>query len=94
MVYQGNSERKNYIVATVAVIGLILTIEFTQMIGMSNVYQQMHQQSSQQLSNLVSYIDNILGRFDKIPKVLSNHPLLSQALISTSEHSKITKHNH
>jgi two-component system, NtrC family, C4-dicarboxylate transport sensor histidine kinase DctB len=93
LVYQGKSERKNYIVAIVAVIGLILTIELTQMIGMSNAYQQMHQQSNQQLSNLVGYIDNILGRFDRIPKVLSKHPLLSQALISPNEQSKITKLN-
>ncbi len=93
MVYQGKSERKNYIVATVAVIGLILTIELTQMIGMSNAYQQMHQQSSRQLSNLVGYIDNILGRFDRIPKVLSKHPLLSQALISPNEQPRITKLN-
>ena len=93
MVYQGKSERKNYIVATIAVIGLILTIELTQMIGMSNAYQQMHQQSSQQLSNLVGYIDNILGRFDRIPTVLSKHPLLSQALTSPNEQSKITKLN-
>ena len=93
MVYQGKSERKNYIVATFAVIGLILTIELTQMIGMSNAYQQMHQQSSQQLSNLVGYIENILGRFDRIPKVLSKHPLLTQALISPNEQSKVTKLN-
>ena len=82
MVYQGKSERKNYIVAILAVIGLILTIELTQVIGMSNAYQQMHQQSNQQLSNLVGYIENILGRFDRIPKVLSKHPVLSQALLS------------
>lgn len=93
MVNQGKSERKNYIVATVAVIGLILTIELTQMIGMSNAYQQMYQQSSQQLSNLVGYIDNILGRFDRIPKVLAKHPLLAQALISPNEQAKITKLN-
>jgi two-component system C4-dicarboxylate transport sensor histidine kinase DctB len=93
LVYQGKSERKNYIVASIAVIGLILTIEVTQLIGMSNAYQKMHQQSSQQLSNLVGYIDNILGRFDRIPKVLSKHPLLAQALISPNEQSKITKLN-
>jgi len=93
LVYQGKSERKNFIVASIAVIGLILTIEVTQLIGMSSAYQQMHQQSSQQLSNLVGYIDNILGRFDRIPKVLSKHPLLSQALISPNDHSKITKLN-
>jgi two-component system C4-dicarboxylate transport sensor histidine kinase DctB len=93
VVYQGKSERKNYIVATVAVIGLILTIELTQVIGMSNAYQRMHQQSSQQLSNLVGYIDNILGRFDRIPKVLSKHPLLSQAITSPNEQTRITKLN-
>ena len=93
MVYQGKSERKNYIVAILAVIGLILTIELTQVIGMSNAYQQMHQQSNQQLSNLVGYIDNILGRFDRIPKVLSKHPVLSQALISPNEQAKIIKLN-
>ena len=93
MVYQGKSERINYIIAIIAVIGLILTIELTQVIGMNNAYQQMHLQSNQQLSNLVGYIDNILGRFDRIPKVLSKHPVLSQALISPNEESKIIKLN-
>jgi two-component system C4-dicarboxylate transport sensor histidine kinase DctB len=93
LVYQGKSKRKNYIVTFFVVAGLLLTIELTQLIGMSNAYQQMHQQSSQQLSNLVGYIDNILGRFDKVPKVLSKHPLLKQALITPNDHSKVTKLN-
>jgi len=93
LVYQGKSKRKNYIIATFVIAGLLLTIELTQLIGMSNAYQQMHVQSSQQLSNLVGYIENILGRFDKVPKVLSKHPLLKQTLISPNDHSKVTKLN-
>ncbi|PKI17978.1 sensor histidine kinase [Colwellia sp. 12G3] len=93
MVNQGKSKRKNYIVSILVVVGLLLTIEFTQLIGMNNAYQKMHQQSSQQLSNLVGYIENILARFDKIPKVLSKHPLLTQVLMSPNEHNKVTRLN-
>lgn len=93
LVHQGKSIRKNYIASILVVVGLLLTIEVTQLIGMSNAYQQMHQQSSQQLSNLVGYIENILGRFDKIPEVLSKHPLLTQVLLSPNEHTKVTRLN-
>lgn len=53
----------------------------------------MHQQSSQQLSNLVGYIENILTRFDKIPEVLSKDPLLIQVLRSPSDESKVNRLN-
>lgn len=85
------SKRKNYLVFTFAVLGLLLTIEFTQMIGMTNAYQKMHQQSTQQLSNLVSYIDNILARFDRVPSVLSKQPVLAQALQFPNDQEKLTK---
>ena len=78
---QEKSKRKNYIVFTLVMAGLLLTIELTQMIGMSKAYQKMYQQSDQQLSNLVSYIDNILARFDRVPSVLSTQPVLAQALL-------------
>ena len=93
MAYQGKSKRKNYIIATFVIAGLLLTIELTQLIGMNNAYQQMHVQSSQQLSNLVGYIENILGRFDKVPQALSKHPLLKETLISPNDHSKVRKLN-
>lgn len=93
MVYKGKSKRKNYIVSTLVVVGLLLTIEFTQMIGMNKAYQQMHQQSSQQLSNLVGYIENILARFDKIPEVLSKDPLLTRVLMSPNDEAKVTRLN-
>ncbi|MCP4988126.1 MAG: sensor histidine kinase [Colwellia sp.] len=73
---------------------MLLTIEFTQLIGMRNAYQQVHQQSSQQLSNLIGYIENTLGRFEKIPEVLSKHPLLTQALLSPDDDNKLIRLNY
>lgn len=73
--------------------GLLLTIELTLLIGVNNAYKQMHIQSNQQLSNLVGYIENILDRFNRVPKVLSIHPLLKQALTSPNNQSKVTKLN-
>jgi two-component system C4-dicarboxylate transport sensor histidine kinase DctB len=93
LVDQGKSKRKNYIVSILVAVGLLLTIEFTQLIGISNAYQQMHQKSNQQLSNLVSYIENILSRFDKIPEVLSKHPLLTQVLMSPHDQTTLTRLN-
>ncbi len=75
------------------VIGLLLAIELTQVIGLRHAYQQMHQQSSQQLASLVSYIENILGRFEKIPEVLSKHPLLAQVLTSPDDQSNVIRLN-
>ena len=74
--------------------GLLLTIELTQMIGMSKAYQKMYQQSNQQLSNLVRYIDNILARFDRVPTVLSKQPVLAQALLFPQDQTKLAKLNH
>jgi len=76
------------------VIGLLLTIELTQVIGLRNAYQQVHQQSSQQLSNLIGYIENTLGRFEKIPEVLSKHPLLTEVLLSPDDETKVDRLNH
>ena len=94
MAQQEKSKRKNYIVFTLVMAGLLLTIELTQMIGMSKAYQKMYQQSDQQLSNLVSYIDNILARFDRVPSVLSTQPVLAQALLFPNDQAKLSKLNH
>jgi two-component system C4-dicarboxylate transport sensor histidine kinase DctB len=83
----------NYFISILVVIGFLLTIELTQKIGLRNVYQQMHQQSTEQLSNLVGYIENILGRFEKIPAVLSEHPLLTQVLKSPDDEAKKSRLN-
>jgi len=64
------------------------------MLGLRSAYQQMHQQSKQQLSNLVGYIENILGRFENIPEVLSKHPLLNQVLMSPNDEKKRIRLNH
>jgi len=94
LVFQSKSNSKNYFFATLVVIGLLLTIELTQVVGLRNAYQQVHQQSSQQLSNLIGYIENTLGRFEKIPEVLSKHPLLTQVLLSRDDETKIVRLNH
>ena len=94
MTDKDTSIRKNYITSFLVAMGMLLTIEITQLIGMSNAYQQMHNQSNQQLANLVSYIENILNRFDKIPEVLAKQPLLKEVLLSPNELSKVTRLNH
>ncbi|QBG34490.1 sensor histidine kinase [Litorilituus sediminis] len=93
MAFNSKSTNKNYILSTLVVIGLLLAIELTQVIGLRHAYQQMHQQSSQQLASLVSYIENILGRFEKIPEVLSKHPLLAQVLTSPDDQSNVIRLN-
>tara|TARA_R110002072_G_scaffold378_1_gene2490 strand:+ start:10562 stop:12397 length:1836 start_codon:yes stop_codon:yes gene_type:complete len=92
--HQEKSKRRNYLVFTLVMAGLLLTIELTQMIGMSKAYQKMYQQSNQQLSNLVRYIDNILARFDRVPTVLSKQPVLAQALLFPQDQTKLAKLNH
>jgi len=91
--YQGKLKRKNYITSFLVVVGLLSVIEITQLIGMRNAYQQIHQESSQQLDNLVSYIENILSRFDTVPEVLSKQALITEVLLSPSDPSKVKRLN-
>ncbi|WP_159820726.1 sensor histidine kinase [Colwellia sp. 20A7] len=93
MIYQGKLKRKNYITSFLVVVGLLSVIEITQLIGMRNAYQQIHQESSQQLDNLVSYIENILSRFDTVPEVLSKQALITEVLLSPSDPSKVKRLN-
>ncbi|WP_440875732.1 sensor histidine kinase [Thalassotalea sp. PLHSN55] len=66
-------------------LGLAATLTVVKQVGLSLAYQDLHKQSSQHLNNLISYIDNTLGRFEKIPEVLSKHPLLQQVLESPQD---------
>jgi len=43
---------------------------------------------------LIGYIENTLGRFEKIPEVLSKHPLLTEVLLSPDDETKVDRLNH
>ena len=68
--------------------GLLITLMTVKQIGLRIAYQDLHKQSTQHLNNLISYIDNTLGRFEKIPEVLSKHPLLQDVLSSPADTEK------
>ncbi len=70
---QSVKRSKKYLLFILVLLGLMLTVELSQVYGLRSAYRQMHQQSAHQLSNLVSYIENTLGRFEKVPEVLSKH---------------------
>ena len=93
MSYQSILKRKNYITSVLVVVGLLLVLEISQLIGMGSAYQQMHQESSKQLDNLLSYIENTLNQFNNVPEVLSQQPLLKEVLQSPNELDKITELN-
>lgn len=85
---QGRPNNKRFLTITLVIIGLVLTIELTQLIGLRFAYKELNQQASHHLKNLVSYIENILGRFEKVPEVLSTHPLLTEVLINPQDLDK------
>lgn len=79
---------KKFISIFLVLLGLLFTLMTVKEVGLRIAYQDLHKQSTQNLNNLISYIDNTLGRFEKIPEVLSKHPLLLDALISPSNTDK------
>lgn len=79
--------------AIMVIIGLLITVNLGQLIGLRSSYHDLHKQSTHHLNNLISYIENTLGRFEKVPEVLAKHPLLHQVLLSPDNHAEITKLN-
>jgi two-component system C4-dicarboxylate transport sensor histidine kinase DctB len=88
-----SQREKNFLILIVLVVGLVLTIKLVQLSGLRAAYNSMHQQSTQQLNNLINYIENTLGRFEKVPEVLSTHPLLHEVLAHPNDLSKRDKLN-
>ncbi len=74
-------------------LGLFVTIMTFKQVGLRIAYQDLLIQSTQNLNNLVSYIDKTLGQFEKIPEVLSKHPLLQEVLISPENEQKTQQLN-
>jgi two-component system C4-dicarboxylate transport sensor histidine kinase DctB len=71
---------KRYFIFLMLVFGFILTIYITQFIGVRSAYSELNKQSNSHLNHLIFYIESTLGRFEKIPDVLSKHPLLQEIL--------------
>ncbi|MFT7007173.1 MAG: two-component system C4-dicarboxylate transport sensor histidine kinase DctB [Colwellia sp.] len=71
---------KRYFIFLMLVFGFILTIYITQFIGVRSAYSELNKQSNSHLNHLIFYIESTLGRFEKIPDVLSKHPLLQEVL--------------
>jgi two-component system C4-dicarboxylate transport sensor histidine kinase DctB len=89
-----NSQRqKNFLILIVIVTGLVLTIKLVQLSGLRTAYNDMYQQSTQQLNNLINLIKNTLGRFEKVPEVLSTHSLLQDVLAHPGDLLKRDKLN-
>jgi len=79
---------ERYLMSIMVVIGLVITVNLGQLIGLRGSYQELHKQSTHHLNNLISYIENTLGRFEKVPEVLSKHPLLHQVLLEPGSKDK------
>jgi two-component system C4-dicarboxylate transport sensor histidine kinase DctB len=71
---------KRYFIFLLIVSGFILTIKMSHLIGLRSAYTELNTQSNSHLNHLIFYIESTLGRFEKIPDVLSKHPLLQQVL--------------
>jgi two-component system C4-dicarboxylate transport sensor histidine kinase DctB len=72
----------------VVLLGLLFTLTMVKQFGLRLAYQDLKRQSTLNLNNLISYIDNTLGRFEKIPEVLSKHPLLHAVLTNPLDTEK------
>lgn len=75
-----NLRLKKVFIILLVLLGLLLTLALVKQFGLRLAYQDLEKQSTHNLNNLISYIDNTLGRFEKIPEVLSKHPLLQAVL--------------
>jgi two-component system C4-dicarboxylate transport sensor histidine kinase DctB len=71
---------KRYFIFLMLTFGFILTIYITQFFGVRIAYTELNKQSNSNLNHLIFYIESTLGRFEKIPDVLSKHPLLQEVL--------------
>lgn len=71
---------KKMFITLLVLLGLLFTLALVKQFGLRLAYQDLQRQSTLNLNNLISYIDNTLGRFEKIPEVLSKHPLLHAVL--------------
>jgi two-component system C4-dicarboxylate transport sensor histidine kinase DctB len=63
------------------VIGLLITVKVSHWYGLEKAYAELNKQALLHLSNLTSYIERTLVRFEKVPEVISRHPLLSNVLL-------------
>ena len=75
-----NLRLKKVFITLLVLVGLLLTLALVKQFGLRLAYQDLQKQSTHNLNNLISYIDNTLGKFEKIPEVLSKHPLLQVVL--------------
>lgn len=71
---------KRSFIILMLVTGFIISIKTTQFFGLRIAYEELNKQSNSHLNHLIFYIESTLGRYEKIPDVLSKHPLLQQVL--------------
>lgn len=75
------------------IFGFFITMKLAHLIGLRSAYSDLHLQSTSHLNNLIFYIENTLGRFEKVPEVLSRHPLLREVLLQPENPDKRKKLN-
>ncbi len=74
--------KKYLLISTILLTGLALTLLATHWLYLNKGYTQTTQQSKQQMTELVSFLDGSLSRHENIPHVLSKNPLLKNALLN------------
>lgn len=79
------SRVKPLVVTLLIIIGMILTVKISHWVGLRSAYSELAEQSNHRLNRLISDTQRILGRFEKVPEVLSRHPLLTQVLQSPDD---------
>jgi two-component system C4-dicarboxylate transport sensor histidine kinase DctB len=74
------SRQRKLLLAFFLLLGLLGSLSLSYWYLMSQGTAKITAQSEKQLSELMTYWDNALKRFERIPKVLSSNPMLMKAL--------------
>ncbi|WP_299791027.1 ATP-binding protein [uncultured Shewanella sp.] len=81
---------KNYLYISIFLLaGLAVTLKATHWFYLNEGYTQTAQQSKQQMTELVNFLDGSLSRYESIPHLLSTNPLLKNALINRQKPDSI-----
>ena len=85
--------QKRLLTTIIIVSGLFITLKLTYWYQFQTGENRIFKQSQQQLSELVTFLDSVLSRYENIPHVLSDNPLLTEVLREQEDQAKVNKLN-
>ncbi|GAB1100737.1 MAG: sensor histidine kinase [Shewanella algae] len=88
-----NKTRKRLLITTMLMTGLFITLKLTYWYHLDKGFTQYQALADKQLSEVISFIEGALIRYESIPHVLSTNPMLARVIKSSADKSEISKIN-